>query len=167
MRKQGRRKEANAACAGDGYVKIARYRVTLYYRSEVSLTVRGENEFDAVRAARVQLRSMSKRKLNRRFCPGIREVPGIFGVRRRSAPGQLRQEGLALEISPLKLIRIALRGCQEFLKGESNIMDEIVILKNDVADALVAAKRFWEADQGKKVPAGWPISERSWRKRFC
>lgn len=167
MRRQGRRKEANVAGTDDGYVKVARYRVTLYYRSEVSLTVKGENEFDAVSAARVQFRSMSKKKLNRRLCPGIREIPGTFGVRRLSADGRMKEEGLANEISPLKLIRIALRGCHELIKHESNSMGEMAALKNDVVDALLAANRFWTADQGKKVPAGWPISERSWRKRFC
>jgi hypothetical protein len=69
-----------------------------------------------------------------------------FGKRRVPKRGRPEQKDYVRAVNPLNLIRTALRGCNELLAAESSSTIEMAALKNDVADALLAANRLRRAD---------------------
>jgi hypothetical protein len=85
-----------------------------------------------------------------------------FGGRRATGRERPAQKGYVKEVNPLDLIRTALRGCNELLASESSSTIEMAALKNDVADALLAANRLRRADPAKgKRNRGLPRSRQS------
>lgn len=79
-----------------------------------------------------------------------------FGIRRATKRRRPEQKDYVRAVNSLTLIRAALRGCNELLATEPSSTIEIAALKNDVADALLAANRLRRIDQrngkGGKAP---------------
>jgi hypothetical protein len=63
-------------------------------------------------------------------------------LRRVTERGRSETKNYIRAVNPLHLIRTALRGCNELLAAESSSTIEMAALKNDVADALLAANRL-------------------------